>query len=88
VSSLVNFGVGLVLGFAGVAANIGQNGANAISLPLTFIVTAVMISTMLPTTFVRGLLVALLQFVVIIVVVLAIAIVAGMIFGGFTLMNR
>jgi hypothetical protein len=88
VSMLVNFGAGVVLDFAGIAANIGQTGVNAISWPLCFIVDTVMIAAMLPTTIVRGLLVALIQYVVITIAAFGVLVVAGTIFGGFAFMNR
>jgi len=88
VAALVQFGLGMVLGLAGVAAQLGPTMVNCISVPLSFLVTAAMLSAMLPTTFPRALLVALLQFVVIIVIVLVLFMVAMMLGVGLAVMHR
>jgi hypothetical protein len=70
VTSLVQCGVGVVAGIAGAgfAAQMGPTAVNLITLPLSFLTMAAMLSAMLPTTFVRGLLVALLQLVVCLII--------------------
>jgi hypothetical protein len=81
VTALVNSGIQLVLGL--VASQMGA-ATNLISLPISFIVMAAMLTSMLPTTFGRGLLVALLEFVVIIVVCLILGVLFALVFGvGF-----
>ncbi|REJ95072.1 MAG: hypothetical protein DWQ29_02285 [Planctomycetota bacterium] len=79
VNSIVGFGVGLVIGVG--LANSGMTEqqvalvAQVISLPFSILVMAVMNMLMLPTTFARGLLVALLY----LAVAIAVAIVIGLV---------
>jgi hypothetical protein len=74
-----SFMLGLAIGFAGAAAGIDPNRLGVIaqlaSIPVGLLVMALMIHVMLPTTFVRGLLVALCYALIVIVL----AIVIGMI---------
>ena len=89
VTTLVQFGVGVALSMAGYAAELGDITINCISLPLSLIVAAGMISGMLPTTFGRGILIALLQVGVMIAVGLVLlAIFALYLLVGFAFMKK
>jgi hypothetical protein len=82
VQLVVGFGIGLVFGTGLAAAGVDRWQAQlilqAISLPVGILILAGTITLLLPTTFVRGLLIALLY--------LAIGIAVAMVIGGLILM--
>jgi hypothetical protein len=85
VNGVVGFGIGMVVGIAGVAVHADQKAvtilAQLVSFPVGILVGGGMNAAMLPTTFGRGILVALCQ----LLIVLFIVIVLGVIFGGLAL---
>lgn len=89
VTALVNAMVGFVLGLVGGAAALHPLVVQAISFPVALLVMAGMAAAMLPTTFGKGLLVALLTLVVWVIVAVVIAIVVMIVLvplgllGGF-----
>ena len=85
VTMLVQFGLGLVLGIAGLAAQMPPGAVNLISIPLSYLASAAMITAMLPTTFPKGLLVALLYIVICIVLAVVIAVFVALVLGGLML---
>ena len=64
VAILVGGGFGMLLRFLGFVADLGPVAVTMISWPIGLIVKAVMLRSMLPTTFLRGLFVAVLEQVV------------------------
>jgi hypothetical protein len=79
VNFAVSFGVGLVVG-GGAAAAGGDTQmagiiAQLVSIPISFLVMAGMLTALLPTTFPRALLVALLEFAISIVIGIGIVVV-------------
>jgi len=96
VTALINYASGFVIGLmanAGAEATrinpLGPNLlASAISLPLSLLVMAAMLTAMLPTTFGRGILVALCNLLVTILVVVAVAIVVGGVYLLLIATNR
>jgi hypothetical protein len=97
VTAIVQMGVGFVLGLVigGGAAATGQADnpsmrllPSLIGLPLGFLVMAGMLTAMLPTTFPRALLVALLEYFVIIVIAVIIVVFFALIFGGAAVLNH
>jgi hypothetical protein len=92
VTELVNWILGLAIGFAigagSFAAGLGEMEtkiiAQMVSFPFSLLVLAGMSSSMLPTTFGRGLLVALCYLLVVVFV----AVVLGVIFGGLFLLIK
>jgi hypothetical protein len=81
VTMLVQFGVGMVLGLLGAAAQSSPLVINLISMPISFLVSAWMISLLLPTTFPRALLVALLEFVIGIIIAVVLVMIFALVFG-------
>jgi hypothetical protein len=86
INVMVSFMIGLVVGAGGTAAGVGETWlkilAQLAALPVSIHVMAGMNAALLPTTFVRGLLVALCY----LLVVLFVGIVVGVIFGGLALL--
>lgn len=95
VTALVNVGVGLligfVFGFGAAAGRMNQQSAGLIaqlvSLPVGLLVQAGMLTAMLPTTFGRGILVALLNMVIVIIIVVIIVVLVALLFGGLAFMR-
>ncbi len=79
VNMILSFLLTAVLGIGGAATNADQQSmglvVNLISLPLSLLVMAFMVSSMLPTTFGKGFLISLLYLLVAIIVGIVIAIV-------------
>ena len=71
---LLNFGIGLVLGLAGVVSQEWQWLFSVISVPVSFLVVAATISDMLPTTFRTAVLLVLIEILIVIVLDLIVAI--------------
>jgi hypothetical protein len=96
VTALINFVVSFVLGLAvGAGAEATGTGAQGpallfqlISLPVSLLVMAAMLAAMLPTTFGRGILVALCNLLVSILVVAAVAIIVGGVYLLLVATNR
>ncbi|MDP7205980.1 MAG: hypothetical protein QGH11_10440, partial [Pirellulaceae bacterium] len=69
---------GFVLGAIGVIrADMGPVMINLISLPLSFLVSAGMISALLPTSFGKGLGVAVCEYIIMIVVIVIVFVIFG-----------
>ncbi|QDT29324.1 hypothetical protein [Gimesia panareensis] len=88
VTAFVNWILGLVIGVVGaaflrsVSAPWNALIPSLISLPFSFLVSAALLSGLLPTTFPRGLGVAACQYLVSILLAIAIAVVAGIIMAA------
>ncbi|QDT96014.1 hypothetical protein [Gimesia aquarii] len=87
ITGVANAIIGAILGAIGAATGLiqaGEGGAkagfdltlNLISLPFTFLVSSALLAALLPTTFKRGMGVALCQYIVTILVGLAIGLIA------------
>jgi hypothetical protein len=95
VTTLVNvvlaFGIGLMVGVGGTATGASQRGMEAlaqlISLPFSLLVMAGMNAALLPTTFARGLLVALCYLLVVFFVFVVLALIFGGLFLVFSLLR-
>ncbi|MCA9068783.1 MAG: hypothetical protein KDA84_07665, partial [Planctomycetaceae bacterium] len=76
---LVNGGVGFAFGFVMAGSGIVGRGdelkLQLMSLPISFLVMSALLSAMLPTTFVRAVLVSICQFVISLLIVGVIALV-------------
>ncbi len=83
VNGLVAFGIGIILGFLGVAAGVGQGEIRLLSQILGIVVAIVVYQAMLPTTIGRAALVWLFQLLIVFAVVLVI--VAVVFATGFAL---
>jgi len=83
VNGLVAFGIGIILGFIGVAAGMGQGEIRLVSQILGIVVAIVVYQAMLPTTLGRAALVWLFQLLIIFAIVLVI--VAVVFATGFAL---
>ena len=94
VTTLVNWGVGFLIGLAvgtaGVFAGADQRSitvvAQLLSLPISILVMAGMNAALLPTTFTRGLLVALCYLLVVVFVVVVLFLVIGAVVLVFSLL--
>jgi hypothetical protein len=93
-TGLVNVVVGVVIGLlvvGGTAAGAGERGAaiteQLLSLPASLLVMAGMNAAMLPTTFTRGLLVALCYLLVVLLVLVVLAVIFGGLFLIFSLLR-
>ena len=75
VIGIIQFVTGIVLGVMGVTANMTPIMANLISTPISFLVSAGMISALLPTSFGKGLGVALCQFIIMILILVAVVVI-------------
>lgn len=88
-TTIVNFGVGLVIGFvfgfggaaAGLQARAMSVPAQLVSIPVSFLVLSAMLSSMLPTTFGKAMVVAVLQLVVTVLIIFGLVIVLAGITG-------
>jgi hypothetical protein len=95
VSTLVNAAVGFVIGSAvgagSTAYGASERGAvitaQLLSLPVSLLVMAGMNAAMLPTTFARGLLVALCYLLVVLFVVVVLAVIFGGLFLVYSLLR-
>ena len=75
VIGIIQVVAGIVLGVMGVTANMTPIMANLISTPISFLVSAGMISALLPTSFGKGLGVALCQFIIMILILVAVVVI-------------
>jgi len=78
VTALVNYGVGIVLTVVGLAIKTHPAAIQLVSLPASLLIMGVLLSSMLPTTFGKGMVVTLLNMTIvagIVILILAIVIV-------------
>lgn len=91
VNAVAGLGIGLLVGASGAAVGAGQRGSVVIvqllSLPVSLLVMASMSSALLPTTFVRGFLVALCYLLVVLLVVVVLAVIYGALFWVVSLLR-
>jgi hypothetical protein len=85
---LVNVGTWVILTIAEMSVQIGEYGVIALTSLVGFLIAATMISGILPTTYNRALLVALIHFAVEVVVALGAAAIAAAVYGGITLLHK
>jgi hypothetical protein len=90
VNGIAGFVIGLLVGAGGAAAGSGERGpavmAQLLSLPVSLLVMAGMNSALLPTTFSRGLSVALWYLLVVFFVVAVLAVICGGLFLAASLL--
>ena len=72
VTGLVNYGVGFVLEQVGLAIKTHPLAVQAVSLPVSALMMGVLLASMLPTTFGKGVVIALLNMAVMLAIVIVI----------------
>jgi hypothetical protein len=91
VNTVVGVMIGLLIRGSDTAAGAGESGAaiteQLLSLPVSLLVMAGMNAAKLPTTFTRGLLVALCYFLVVLFVIVVLAVIFGGLFLVFSLVR-
>ena len=76
VIGIIQFVTGIVMGVVGVVTpDMGLVTTNLISAPISFLVSAGMISAMLPTSFGKGLGVALCQFIIMVLIIVILVVI-------------